>query len=79
MPRIRNQQNHDQTPSSYRFPSEEARRRTPPSDLPAEMQGSAEDVLSALESVSRRIDDLARELNCLGHFQNDDDDRPRAA
>ena len=29
------------------------------------------------ETVSRRMEDLARELNCLGYF--DDDDTPRAA
>ena len=28
--------------------------------------------------MSRRIKDLAREFNCLGFF-DDDDDRPRAA
>jgi hypothetical protein len=33
--------------------------------------------LQAVESISRRIDDLARELNCLGFF--DDEDGPRAA
>jgi hypothetical protein len=38
---------------------------------------SAGNVLTAIETMSRRIDDLARELRCLGHF--DDDDRPRAA
>ena len=35
------------------------------------------DVLDALESVSRRMEDLAKALGCLGYF--DDDDRPRAA
>jgi hypothetical protein len=39
---------------------------------------SAEQVLEAIEHMSRRIDDLARELNCLGHF-DDDDDGPKAA
>ena len=39
---------------------------------------SAEDVFDALDQMSRKIDDLARELNCLGHF-NDDDDGPKAA
>jgi hypothetical protein len=37
----------------------------------------ADDVLAMFDRMSRRIDDLARELHCLGHFQ--DDDRPRAA
>jgi len=39
---------------------------------------SAEQVLEAIENMSRRIDDLARELNCLGFFE-DDDDGPKAA
>ncbi|MHC4081796.1 MAG: hypothetical protein ACYS15_03605 [Planctomycetota bacterium] len=41
------------------------------------MRGSLSDALDALESVSRRMEDLARALGCLGYF--DDDDRPRAA
>ena len=40
---------------------------------------SAEDALAAVESVSRRMEDLARELNCLGFFDDEDDDRPKAA
>ncbi|MHC4650947.1 MAG: hypothetical protein ACYTES_08830 [Planctomycetota bacterium] len=40
-------------------------------------RGSLSDALDALESVSRRMEDLARALGCLGYF--DDDDRPRAA
>ena len=39
---------------------------------------SASDVFDALEDMSRKIDDLARELNCLG-FYEDDDDGPKAA
>jgi hypothetical protein len=39
--------------------------------------GSRADALEALEQVSRRMEDLARALGCLGYF--DDDDRPRAA
>jgi hypothetical protein len=35
-------------------------------------------VLAAFETMSRRIEDLARELKCLGYF-DDDGDRPRAA
>jgi hypothetical protein len=35
--------------------------------------------LAAIEHVSRRIDDLARELNCLGYFDDAFDDWPRAA
>ncbi|MHC5113157.1 MAG: hypothetical protein ACYTGP_01855 [Planctomycetota bacterium] len=40
---------------------------------------STEPVRAAIEDMSRRIEDLARELNCLGFFDDDDDDRPRAA
>jgi len=36
------------------------------------------DLLAAFEAVSRRMKDLARDLGCLGFF-DDDDDRPRAA
>ena len=34
-------------------------------------------IMEALETMSRRMEVLARELGCLGFF--DDDDRPRAA
>ena len=72
MPRLRIVD--DQTPEpSLKFPIEHARGSLDVND----QHGNAEDVLDALENVSRRIDDLARELNCLGWF--DDDDRPRAA
>ena len=37
----------------------------------------ATDIFEALEAVSRRMEDLAREFDCLGYF--DDDDGPRAA
>jgi hypothetical protein len=65
------------------FPVDEARRKAL---LPHERKAlansglptSAEDLLEALETMSRRIDDLARELNVLGHF-DDGDDGPRAA
>jgi hypothetical protein len=39
---------------------------------------AANQAMAALDSFSRRIEDLARELDCLGYF-DDDDDRPRAA
>ncbi|MBT8485083.1 MAG: hypothetical protein HKO59_03225 [Phycisphaerales bacterium] len=51
--------------------------RDPSFDLSA-LPGSAEQVFDALADMSRRIDDLARELNCLGYFDGDDDG-PRAA
>ena len=40
---------------------------------------SVDDVLAAFDSMSRRITDLARELNCLGHFDDPNGDLPRAA
>ena len=40
---------------------------------------STSELLSAFNSMSRRMDDLARQLNCFGHFNDDDDDTPRAA
>jgi len=36
------------------------------------------DVLQAFESVSRRMEDLARDLGCLGFFDDGEDD-PKAA
>ena len=42
------------------------------------MSDTANRALRSFERVSRRIDDLARQLNCLGFF-DDDDDQPRAA
>ena len=39
---------------------------------------SADRIFDALDNMSRRLEDLARELNCLGYF-DDDDDGPRAA
>ena len=39
---------------------------------------SVDQISMTLESMSRSIKDLARELNCLGFF-DDDDDRPKAA
>ena len=38
----------------------------------------AGEVLAAFADVSRRIEDLARELKCFGYF-DDGHDRPRAA
>ncbi len=38
----------------------------------------AEHFANAFADVSRRINDLARQLNCLGYF-DDNDGRPRAA
>ena len=78
--------------ASFRFPgiNDEPRRDlppltpiTPPDDLdpPADILGqvpSTEEVLKALDDVSRRMETLARSLGCLGYF-DDDDEGPRAA
>ena len=40
---------------------------------------SADRLFAMMDSMSRRIDDLARELNCFGHFADEDDRGPRAA
>lgn len=65
------------------FPVEQARHRTlsPHERRTLRMAGlpaSADDVLDALDTMSRRIDDLARELDVLGYY-DPDDDGPRAA
>ena len=38
-----------------------------------------EHTLATIGNVSRRLEDLARKLNCLGFFDEPDPDRPRAA
>ncbi|MHC4416589.1 MAG: hypothetical protein ACYS0G_15055 [Planctomycetota bacterium] len=58
-------------PGAIPFPRPQAGPKPP-------ANSSMSDVLGALESVSRRMEDLARALGCLGYF-DDDDDRPRAA
>ncbi len=64
-----------------RFPVDRARRLASRKGLSGffgdELPKSAADALRAIDEMSGRIDDLARELNCLGYF--DDDDSPRAA
>ena len=62
-------------PSSPPPPPQEEARDT--SD-PGAGDPSVADLLAAIEAVSRRMEDLARDLGCLGFF-DDDDDRPRAA
>lgn len=66
----------EETARVYRFPAESTRGNNSPS-LPTQDPGAM--ALDALDSMDRRIDHLARELNCLVHFNKDDDDRPRAA
>ncbi|UCD74245.1 MAG: hypothetical protein JSV91_10690 [Phycisphaerales bacterium] len=59
---------------SHEEPSDHSDRGGPEHLLPA----SVGQIHTTLDSMSRSIKDLARELNCLGFF-DDDDDRPRAA
>jgi hypothetical protein len=62
----------------------------PPAPLPfpkdtrrddAALPRSAARVLDAIEQMGHRIDDLTRELSCIGRIGPEDggDDRPRAA
>ena len=41
--------------------------------------GTVNEVMATFDSMSRRIKDLARELNCLGFFDDPNNDLPRAA
>jgi hypothetical protein len=56
----------------------EFRSHDPVERADREWTDSAASAMATLESMSRHIMDLARELNCLGFF-DDDPDRPRAA
>lgn len=66
------------------FPAERAGAPSPPRNSRRRATDSGKprdptnDALAALANVSRRINDLARELKCLGFF-DDGEDRPRAA
>ncbi len=65
-----------------RPPQRDALQFPTPPPPPAEDAGDRaeereHEALAALREVSRRMEDLARALGCLGYF--DDDDRPRAA
>ena len=71
-------------PGAIPFPRQHAAPPPPPAEqAPADRADgpigdvSASDVLYAFGVVSRRMEDLARSLGCLGYF--DDDDGPRAA
>lgn len=60
-------------PDSIPFPLSSHRR---PQEL---RDADVEAPIRAVENVSRRLEDLARRLNCLGFFEEPDPDRPRAA
>ncbi|MCA9290734.1 MAG: hypothetical protein KDA25_06375 [Phycisphaerales bacterium] len=58
------------------FPTTDGRDPIP---LPPPRRGvDVERVLQAVDDMSWRIEDLARSMNCLGYFE-DDEDGPRAA
>ena len=69
-----------QQPNAAPIPFPRVRRMGEAADHESsETCDSASDVIDALQTVSRRITDLARELKCLGYFDDGDDGRPRAA
>lgn len=63
----------ESTPSTEPIPFPNAKR----AEDTASREG--DNALSAISNVSRRLEDLARKLNCLGFFDETDPDRPRAA
>jgi hypothetical protein len=70
----------DAAPPPIPFPAAQAEDAVPARPAPdlTQWPASTDDVLEAFTSMSRRIKDLARELKCLGYF-DDDHDQPRAA
>jgi hypothetical protein len=74
----RDKQNDNQPVDPIPFPADLAEKLSEQSGDAASLRESAEGVFDAIDNMSRRIEDLARELNCLGYFDDDDDD-PRAA
>ncbi|MCA9295194.1 MAG: hypothetical protein KC983_01730 [Phycisphaerales bacterium] len=64
-----------------RFPTDEARASRTPVDLHEflgkDLPESADELLEKVEAMIGKIEDLARELNCFGYF--DDNDGPKAA
>jgi hypothetical protein len=74
----RDKQNDDQPIDPIPFPADLADKLAEQGNDATDLRESAEGVFDAIENMSRRIEDLARELNCLGYFDDDDDD-PRAA
>lgn len=75
--------NPESVPTTLPFPRQHASTSSNTDAASAEAwdisDSSTDDVLAAFANVSRRINDLAKELKCLGYFDDDDDDRPRAA
>ena len=61
------------------FPSEDRTTEATHTD-PTPEEFTVEATLAAVENLSWKLEDLAREFNCFGYFDDDDDDdRPRAA
>ena len=71
------------TPRPIPFPVSQARARSRgiggASCGKALLPDSMDDMLAAVDDISRRINDLARELHCLGYFDDPNSDLPRAA
>lgn len=73
-------------PAPLKFPSVALRGGSPrpaqepqPTDCAnTDEPETGQEALDTIDRISRRIDLLARDLGCLGYF-DDDDDRPRAA
>ena len=75
----------DDVPAPIPFPQGPRRGQSPSSAAAAPTRGksflpeSVDDVLAAFDDMSRSITNLARELNCLGYFEDPNGDLPRAA
>lgn len=85
MPSIRRPANSDDSrrdvipfPRQPRQAQASTTHRRPSTRGEHDLPQSTDEVLAAFATMSRRINDLARELKCLGYF-DEDDDRPRAA
>lgn len=73
----------DDCPQPIPFPTRRARMsiRPPHDTFDTERENrksafSAGDALDAISLVSRRIDDLARELDCLWYYEDEDNKNP---
>lgn len=65
---------------TLRFPGAEQTPPRPAAEPNASIDKSIEATLAAVEDLSWKLEDLAREFKCCGYFDDDDDDdRPRAA
>ena len=86
---VRPDDDTDHRDGPYPFPTNTDRAGRPltSADLAEQWLGGfgpePDDVLRAVDRASRRMEDLARELGCLGSFddedESDDDGPPRAA